>query len=244
MLSLLRWVLTPWEDTIGAPTFFGESRAERLARLETKDPTVAREVLEEARHLNDGVLVMAEGVERRATTLQGVVSIAATLAVAGGALLLDPSKVHELAWRVVLAVFFACLLYCLIATAYRATQASTQIHNWTREDPADHLARTTNSAIEVDTELSADLFFAYGKNMEVVRWKVTYLRAASEWFLRGLIFLGLITATLCVYVVFHGSEPSTSPTLSRPLIQVNLIGADAGTPSRPPSADDPPPHRR
>jgi hypothetical protein len=168
---------------------------------------------------------MSEGVERRATTLQGVVSIAATLAVAGAALLLDPSKVDGLSWRVILALFFACLLYCLIATAYRATQASTQIHKWTREDPADQLKRTTHTAIEVDTELSTDLLFAYGKNMEVVRWKVTYLNAASEWFLRGLMFLGLIAATLCLYVGFHDPAPSSSNPPARPLIEFHLLAS-------------------
>src|ERR1700753_1417159 len=94
MLRLLRRILARWEDEVGESTYFAESRAVRLARLQTDDPGVAREILEEARRLSDGVFVSAEGVERRATTLQGVVSIAATLAVAAGALLLDPTKIH------------------------------------------------------------------------------------------------------------------------------------------------------
>lgn len=230
MLSAVRRLLAPWEDKIGKPTFFGESREERLASLETDDPEVARELLEEARRLNESVQTMADGVERRATTLQGVVSIAATLAVAGGALLLDPSKVQGVAWRVALGLLFAGLLYCFVATAYRATQSSTEVQRWAYEDPRDHLTRTQRPAVEVDIELSADLLHAYGMNTEVVRWKVTYLRAASEWFLRGLIFLGLIAATISVYVVAHDPRPDPA-TEARPPIEINvLVGAraDAG----------------
>lgn len=228
MLKLLRKILAPWEDKIGAPAFFDETRAERLKRLHTEDPAVARELLEEARRLADEPATMSEGVERRATTLQGVVSIAATLAVAGGTLLLDPSKVHSFGWRAVLGAFFLGLLYSLIATAYRATQSSTQIHEWTRVNPADHLTRTSRKAYEVDAELSADLLRSYGKNMEVVRWKVTYLRAASEWFLRGLIFLGLIALTLCAYVAFHRSEDPSSTSHRGALIEVNVTAGKSG----------------
>ena len=206
MLRILRRILARWEDKVGKGAFFVEPRDERLARLRTQEPEVARELLEEARHLNDRVDAMAEGVERRATTLQGVVSIAATVAVAGGALLLDPAKVQGLGWRVIFAALFGCFLYCLIATAYRATQSSTEIQVWTREDPAEHLERTSRPAVEVDTELTADMLYGYGRNMEVVRWKVTYLRAASDWFLRALIFLGFIAATLCAYVGFHRDD--------------------------------------
>jgi hypothetical protein len=230
MLRLLRRILAPWEDKVGKGTFFVEPRDERLARLRTQDPEVARELLEEARRLNDGVDTMVAGVERRATTLQGVVSIAATVAVAGGALLLDPTKIQGLGWRIVLAILFGCLLYCLIATAYRATQSSTEIQIWTREDPNEHLERTSRPAVEVDTELSADMLYGYGRNMEVVRWKVTYLRAASEWFLRGLIFLGLIAATFCVYVGFHRDDIRHETVDHRPMIRADLnVVAGRGT---------------
>ncbi|HTT93636.1 MAG TPA: hypothetical protein VMF55_03130 [Solirubrobacterales bacterium] len=228
MLRLLRRILARWEVEVGESTYFAESRAERLARLQTDDPQVAREILEEARRLNDGVSVSAEGVERRATTLQGVVSIAATLAVAAGALLLDPTKVHGIGWRLALATLFACLLYCFIATAFRATQSSSWLHQWTHEDPADHLARTSASQVEVDTGLSADILYSYGRNMEVVRWKVSYLGAATEWFLRGLIFLGLIAITFCLYICFHRGETVEGEEGRRPLVEVNVIRAAAG----------------
>lgn len=207
MLRLLRRILAPWEDKVGAPTFFAEPREDLLARLHTDDPAVARELLEEAKRLNERVDSSLESVERRATTLQGVVSIAATVAVAGGALLLDPAKIDGLAWRLCFALLLTGFLYCLIATAYRATQSSTQIQVLTREDPADYVMRATRPALEVDLELSADMLYGFGKNSEVVRWKVSYLRAASDWFLRGLIFLGLIAAAFCLYVPLHGDGP-------------------------------------
>lgn len=246
MLTLLRRILAPWEDKVGKGTFFVESRSERLARLRTDNPGVAREILEEARRLNDRVDAMVEGVERRATTLQGVVSIAATVAVAGGALLLDPGKIHGLGWRISFAILFGSFLYCLIATAYRATQSSTQIQVWTREDPGEHLERTSRPAVEVDTELSADMLFGYGRNMEVVRWKVSYLRAASDWFLRGLIFLGLIALTVCVYVGFHGNGAVADEAVHRsPLIQFNVDpganGISHGHGLRPPMPQHPHP---
>jgi len=222
MLKLLRWILSPWEDEVGKGAFFAEPREQRLARLRTQDPAVARELLEEARRLNEWVYSMTESVERRATTLQGVVSIAATVAVAGGALLLDSEKVQGLGWRIVLAVLFGGLLYCLIATAYRATQSSTEIQVWTREDPNDHLERSSRPVAEIDTELSADMLYGYGRNMEVMRWKVTYLRAASEWFLRGLIFLGLIAATFCAYLFTHSGDSVRTKSDSPPLFRVGL----------------------
>lgn len=243
MLSLLRRILAPWEDQIGESTFFGEPRKERLARLQTQDPVVARELLEEARRLNDSVQVTAEGVERRATTLQGVVSIAATVTVAGGALLLDPGKIHGLGWRAILAVLFGCLLYCLIATAYRATQSSTQIQAWTLEDPNDHLGRTSHSVQEVDTELTADMLYGYGRNMEVVRWKVSYLRAASEWFLRGLIFLGFIAATFTAYALFHSNDAAHETSLQPP-IRINQKAEVDGAHHNRRDSQVTPPHQR
>jgi hypothetical protein len=243
VLKLLRFLLAPWEDEVGKGIFFTESREARLARLRTEDPEVARELLDEARRLNAGVDAMVEGVERRATTLQGVVSIAATVAVAGGALLLDPAKVQGLGWRLVFAGLFGCLLYCFIATAYRATQSSTEIKVWTLENPEDHLQRASRPPLEVDTETSADILFGYGRNMEVFRWKVTYLRAASEWFLRGLIFLALIAVTFCAYVGFHGQEP-TGDASPHPLIQVEIDAVSGSSPDRSSGADSGPDSQR
>jgi hypothetical protein len=221
MLRVLNRILARFEDGL-EPIYFTESREERLARLKTDDPVVARELLEEARRLHESTSSTLESVERRASTLQGVVSIAATVAVAGAALMVDPGKVQGLGWRLVLACLFGLFLYCLIATAYRATQSSTQIHTWTREDPSDHLQRTTRPALEVDAELSADLLYAFGQNTEVVRWKVSYLRAASEWFARALISLGLIAVAVLAYVIFNGDGTTTAEPATKPMIRIDV----------------------
>jgi len=208
MLRLLKKLLARWEHDVGAPAHFTAPTSEIVKKLKSNDER-SSELLDEARRLFDSVDEHSEGVERRATTLQGVVSIAATLAVAGGALLLDPGKVHGLAWHIVFALLFAALLFCFIATAYRATQASTEIKVWSIPAPEGILKRALMAKAEAEAELAGDLLKCYGRNFEVFRWKVAYMRAASEWFLRGLIFLLAIAITFGAYAVTHAKTAAS-----------------------------------
>jgi hypothetical protein len=212
MLRLIEWILRPWEANVEEATVFQEPRDELIEKLRSEDPDDAHELLEEARRLNETVDALSENVERRATTLQGVVSIAATFSVAAGALLLDPGKIEGKGWRLVLVALFGAVVYCLIATAFRATQASTQIHWWSRADPADNFKRPDLSRSDFELEQAVDMLRSYGRNTKVVAWKVTYMGAASKWFLRGLIFLGLIAVVLGSYAFLRSDHEDPTAT--------------------------------
>ena len=212
MLRLLRRILRRWEEDVESPAEFTHPREQIVDQLKTDDQAEARDILTQAKGLYDSVDLRSESVERRATTLQGVVSIAATVTVAGGALLLDPGKIGGALWRSVFAGLFSGLLYCFIATAYRATQASTKVHTWTLANPEDILRRSNSTTADIET--AADLLIAYGRNAKIANWKVAYMRAASEWFLRGLIFLALITVSLGVYAVSHNGTTHYSTSRS------------------------------
>jgi len=212
MLRLIEWILRAWETAVEESTVFHEPREVLIERLRSEDPDDAHELLEEARRLNDSVDALSENVERRATTLQGVVSIAATFAVAAGALLLDPGKIEGKGWRLVLIALFGAMVYSLIATAFRATQASTQIHWWSRADPADNFKRPDLSRSEFELEQAVDMLRGYGRNTKVVAWKVAYMGAASKWFLRALICLGLIAIVFGSYALLRSNEHRPAAT--------------------------------
>jgi hypothetical protein len=220
---MLKWtgkLLSAWELKVAAPTEFKEAPAEIASRLSTQDADRAREILDEARDLYATVEARAEGAERRATTLQGAVSVAATLAVAGATLLVDPSKVEGAGWRVILAVLFLGLIFCLVATAYRAVQASSQVHKWHSPNAEDVFTRIGQQSPQGEISLAADLLYSYGRNTKIADWKVAYMRAASEWFARALILVLALAVAIAGYVVLGPNQPANNPgadEIARPI---------------------------
>ena len=80
----------------------------------------AASVLDEASNVHDDALATIASAESRATSLQSTVSIAASLVVAGGALLVDPTKIDDRGWRIALLIALGMTLLCLIGCAWRA----------------------------------------------------------------------------------------------------------------------------
>jgi hypothetical protein len=214
MLKSLRHLLGRWELEVESPTEFVGTPAEVSARITTGDPRRAAELLEEAKSLYATAEARAESAERRATTLQGAVAVAATVAVAAATLLLDPQDINGDGWRAGFAALFIGLVYCLVATAYRAAQASSQVHEWHTPAAEDNVTRLKDSPRAARTAAAADYLYSYGRNTKIADWKVAYMRAASEWFARALVLLVVLALLVGAYVVAsspRGDRDQTSP---------------------------------
>jgi hypothetical protein len=206
---------------IAEPTVFTEPH-EELVRLLTPrkiagqwDEERTKEILEEAQSIFDQADQRGQAAERRATTLQGAVAIAASLLVAGGALLADPSKVRGDGWRIALAFGLVAVTFCLVVSGARALATTSRIHVYHAPTPTDILKRSGLPLPEARIELAAETLKDFGFNTKVANWKVAHLRAAAEWFSRGLVVLLLLAFILAAYGVF-GPDPPAQPAASQP----------------------------
>lgn len=198
---------------VSDPVEFTEPHAALVARLQpSAGPSAeerSKEILAEAQAVLASAEARGEGAERRATTLQGAVAIAASVLLAGAALLGDPTKVHGVGWRIGFAIFLFVVTVCLVAAGARALGATARIHIYHRPTPSDALRRARLEPIEARIELAAETFKDSGYDEQIASWKVAYLAAAAWWF-RGALFalLGL-SAFVGLYVTFadHSNHP-------------------------------------
>lgn len=184
------------------PDRFPQSIDTLHKRLATTDADLADELLADAERLFDEADARVQSVERRATTLQGTVAIAAAVALTGGGLVLDPAKIHGDNWRTAFAVGLGALVFLFVVTAFRAAGASTRTFNFT--SPSDDLIferAKTNNATEAKTRRAAYLLHGYGRNNEAAALKVGYLRSAAFWFRGALIVLFALSVMLAGYVI-------------------------------------------
>jgi hypothetical protein len=108
------------------PKRFPEPFEDLAAKLATDDAELAAELLADAEALFAEPNERIESAERRATTLQGAVAIAAAVTVTGGGLLLDPDKIEGKCWQIAFAIGLAALVMTLVATAVRALGATAK----------------------------------------------------------------------------------------------------------------------
>ena len=189
------------------PTHFLDSEEEIANRLKPANGRRA-ETLAEAQTLFDEPFARSDGIERRATTLQGAVAIAGSFALAGGALLLDTGKVPSHSWRVALVVPYAVTIVSLLACGLRALRATSRVLVWHYPHPEGVLNRVGKSDDDARNERAAELLYCTGRNQATVRYKVAQMRAAAHWFALSLAAL-LVTAFLfCAYVIAH-DDPAT-----------------------------------
>lgn len=150
-----------------------------------------------------------------ATTLQGTVAIAATVAVAGGGLVLDASKIRGDDWRSAFAIGLGAVVLLLVLTAFRATGASTRTLSFTTPSDDDIFERAkASAAAAAKTRRAAYLLHGYGRNNEVAALKVGYLRTAAFWFRGALLGLLALTVMLAAYVIDTRS-PTDKPDRGR-----------------------------
>jgi len=182
------------------PEQFTEPLGEIVSRLRTTDPTTAATVLDEARAIHDGALATITSAESRAVSLQSTVSIAATLVVAGGALLVDPTKIHDRSWRIVLLSALGIVLLCLIGCAWRALAVTGRMFQFEQPGPERIFLRARLTGPSAQTFRAAELLRAAGVATEIGAVKVGLLRSAAWWLWWALRMLVLFTVLLVLCV--------------------------------------------
>ena len=185
---------------LGEPEFYTEDEATIAAKLTVSDPELAIMLDAEAVGVYDAQLASAASIESRATTLQGTVGIAVTLALAAAGLLLDPSKIPSHWWQLSFALILVVAVASFIASGLRAVQASSQTFPWAVPgfgDIFEHAGMT--SAAARAAHATAHLRSA-GRNVRIVQIKAGYLNAAVFWFMIALLCLATLAVVLLVYV--------------------------------------------
>ncbi len=178
-----RWWWNRLFVQVPEPTEFRET-PKRLRELLAAQEDRSAEALVEAKGQFAGPFDTTDGVERRATTLQGAVAIAASFVLAGGGLLLDPAKIRSDAWRVAFAALYSVVITSLVFSALRALRATSRVLVWHYPDGEDILRRGKKhqTAAAYELALAADLLHAAGRNACNARYKVAQMRAAGHWF--------------------------------------------------------------
>lgn len=197
---------------VADPVEFTEGHEELVERLRPPEgPDAAEraaEVVAEARATFTAAEVRGEGAERRATTLQGAVAIAASVLLAGAALLGDPTKVHGYGWRLGLGILLILVTVCLVGAGARALGATARIHVYHRPTPSEVLRRATMDPVEARIDLAAETFEDSAFNDQIAAWKVAYLAAAAWWFRGALFVLLALAALLGIYLATGGGQAS------------------------------------
>jgi hypothetical protein len=189
------------------PERFQEQTVEDLAMaIETDDLDVAKAVLAEAQASYAEPFERAESAERRATTLQGGVAIAAAVATAGLGFVVDPTKIHGHVWRVLFAVTLLAFVGCLIASAIRALSVTGRIFELEEPGVERIVERAQMTSCDALTHRAAELLHASAVADEVGAVKVGLLRSAVWWFRRSLIVLALVAALGAAYVIAAPAE--------------------------------------
>jgi hypothetical protein len=222
------WLRPLW-DYVMVPAdpperFATESLADLAGKLKTEDEDVARAILAEAEAIYAEPQERIESAERRATTLQGTVAIAASVALAGGGLLLDPSRIRGQCWRIAVGGLLAAFVICLLGCAIRALGATTRIFNFEEPGPTRIVDRTSMNNTEVLTHRAAELLRAFAVADMIGSVKIGLLRSAAWWFRLALVLLALLTFLVCSYAIWGPEEPaghtsaknSTSSTHAKP----------------------------
>jgi Collagen triple helix repeat (20 copies) len=196
-----------------APERFANEHLDALAqRLRTTNPTVARATLAEAEEIYQEPQQRIESAERRATTLQGTVAIAASVAAAGGGLLLDPTRVHGHGWRVALGLLLAAFVGCLTGCAMRALGATSRTFNF-EEPGVERIVERAKATNDYDalTLRAAELLRAFGVADQVGKVKVGLLIAAAWWFRLAILTLCLLTGLIAAYAIWGPTNAGQSP---------------------------------
>jgi len=199
MLKLWRSVRDRLILPLGEPRYFREDEEELARRLKTSDAKLAAALLAEAEELARRPHEDAESIDRRATTLQGAVALATTVALAGGALLLDPTKLRCEGWRIAFAAVLAGVVIAFVASGMRALGASSRTLPWSYPAFEDIFGRAESDLAGAQATRAASLLKTAGLNFRIVELKAGYLNAAVWWFKIALALLLLLALLLIPY---------------------------------------------
>ncbi|HEV2924401.1 MAG TPA: hypothetical protein VGW98_10230 [Solirubrobacteraceae bacterium] len=207
-----RWWWNRLFVQVPAPTDFLQDEA-ALRELLATQADRGSDVLAEAKEQSAAPFATSESVERRATTMQSAVAIAASFVLAGGGLLLNSTTIRSDDWRVALGVIYAVVITSLVFSALRALRATSRILIWHYPGYEDilHRGAKNQSATDYELALAAAHLHSAGRNASNARYKVAQMRAAGHWFavaLAGLLATGLL---LLAYIV---AGPKSSPPVA------------------------------
>ncbi len=206
------WVRPPSSPP---PRYFTDTSDELLAQLGTPEAVVVEELLTEANAAYQEAGERAEGAERRATTIQGSIAIAASLTLAGGSLLLDSTGTPSHPWEIAISAGFALTVLLLAIAAWRAFLVTWPRFLWASPAVTDitwHAAMPSADAIKL--QRTSDLLVAYGRNDSVARLKLVLLGQAVRWLISALVVLSIVAIMLAAYAIV-GSPAHSAPSGGR-----------------------------
>lgn len=201
------WVKPPSSPP---PLYFSIKSNELLSQLGTPDTVVVEELLAEANAAYREAGERAESAERRATTIQGSIAIAASLALAGGSLLLDSTGTPSHLWEIAISAGFALTVLLLVIAAWRAFLVTWPRFLWASPavaDITDHAKMPSADAIKL--QRTSDLLVAYGRNDSVARLKLALLGQAVGWLMSALAVLSIVAIMLAAYAIAGSPAHST-----------------------------------
>jgi hypothetical protein len=180
----------------------------KVAKVEASLPEggvgVADEVLAHAQEVAQTAIDRAAAADRRATTIAGVVSISASLTLAGASLVLDDSKVPNGTWQIVLASLVFATAAAFVASASYALVALVRYRKWNWSDLWDLPTPRPEafSADELKRRRAAFLLHNFTGNWEISDVKNRQVDNALRCLLAALVLLSLLALGLLLSVVF------------------------------------------
>lgn len=155
----------------------------------------------------------AAGAERRATTLQGFISLAVTFVLANGGLLLGANGVRGDGWRIAFGAGLLTVAFTLIVSALWATRAVFTTHVWSRPYAVSKVrGRMQESEADAKLELAAALLYAAERGAEIAEEKIAHMKDATVWFRLALILLLGLALLFLIYVL---AGPAPVPAVPR-----------------------------
>jgi len=226
--------LKPLRDYVLVPAklpedFALESLPELAARLAARDEKVAKAVLDEALAIYQEPQDRIDSTERRATTLLGAVAIAASVVVAGGGLLLDPTKVHGHGWRVALSALLLAFVLCLAACAMRALAVTGRVFRFHEPGPQRIGERAAMSEKDALVHRAAELLRSSEGANQVGRVKVGLLRSAVWWFRIAILTLAALAGLLLAYAI---AGPQAAKPIKRAAAKPTTMAPATPSPRR------------
>lgn len=213
LLRSLRNRITP-DPELDQDNRYEFTKQELADRLATDDPEKAEEILTEAREISKRMVEgRAEGVERRAATLQSATAIAGSFSIAGAGLLI--TDVHDQVWQAVIGALLLWITGNLGLCGWRATQAaSSVIHGWAAPQSQAILSRTDQTLAELRIDRSVQILRSAGWNARYARFKVTMLRRASRHLVRATLGIPVLVIAVLAYALTYSPAHTSSRSVA------------------------------
>lgn len=179
---------------------FPMSQDELVAQLQTDDADRAAEVLEEAREIAARMVDdRIDGVERRASALQGVVAVAASFSLGAGTLIIV--QVQGTVWQLLFGLLTLNTAVGFALCALSAGQAANRVFRYSTPRRDALLDRSQQALADSRIQRAAHLLRAAGYNSRFARWKVAKLKQAARYLQRALVSIPLLVLALTVYAI-------------------------------------------